>query len=124
MTGRSKIWLAAAVVFFFVNLAGGVMAAIMGERQHAGLHAVLLVLGAVYVRRVWRRKESANTDLSRELTEGLTHLQQSVSAIAMEVERIGEGQRYITRLFTERTSGESAAEPTAIKPRDEPPRRY
>ena len=112
------------MVFFFVNFAGAVMPAIMGERQHAGVHAVLLVLGAVYVRRVWRRKESANTDLSRELAEGLTHLQQSVSAIAIEVERIGEGQRFITRLFTERTSGEGVAEANEIKPRDGPPRRY
>lgn len=124
MTGRSKFWLAAGVVFFFVNFAGAVMAAVMGERQHAGVHAVLLVLGAVYVRRVWRRRESVNPDLSRQLTDGLTHLQQSVSAIAIEVERIGEGQRFITRLFTERTSGEGAPEPTAIKPRDEPPSRY
>jgi hypothetical protein len=44
----------------------------------------------------------------------LTHLEQSVDAVAIEVERIGEGQRFMTRLFTEngapRARGEGAAE--------------
>jgi hypothetical protein len=31
----------------------------------------------------------------------LTHLEQSVDAVAIEVERIGEGQRFMTRFFTE-----------------------
>lgn len=39
--------------------------------------------------------------LPRELTDRLTHLEQSVDAVAIEVERIGEGQRFMTRFFTE-----------------------
>jgi hypothetical protein len=115
MTGRSKLWLAVAGLFFFVNFAGAVLAAVQGEMLHAGTHAGLLVVGAYIARRIWRRRESEITALSRELTDGLTHLEQSVAAVGIEVERIGEGQRFITQLFTgqgtSRGAGEGAAEP-------------
>ncbi len=35
----------------------------------------------------------------------LEHLQQSVDAIAIEVERIAEGQRFTTKLLAERSEG-------------------
>lgn len=101
MTRRSKVWLVVAVLFIFVNFVGGVIAAVGGELLHAGVHAGLLLLGAYYARRSWRRGWSVIPALSRELTDRLTHLEQSVDAVAIEVERIGEGQRFITRLFTE-----------------------
>jgi len=101
MSRRSNVWVAVAAVFFFINFAGGLFAAVQGERAHAGVHTVLLVLGASYVRRLWRRR-SVVPDVSRQLTDNLTHLEQSVAAVAIEVERIGEGQRSITRLFTEK----------------------
>lgn len=119
MTRRSKIWLVAGVVFVLVNLAGGVMAAAQGELRHAGVHGVLLVLGVVFVRRILRRAESELPDSPRELTDSLSHLEQSMDAIALEVERIGEGQRFITRVITEadssRERGEGVAEPIEIK---------
>jgi hypothetical protein len=37
--------------------------------------------------------------------ERLEHLQQSVDAIAIEVERIAEGQRFTTKLLAERAEG-------------------
>jgi hypothetical protein len=103
MSGRSNIWLAAAMIFFFINFAGGLIAAVQGELLHAATHAGLLVLGAYFVRRIWRRN-SAIPDPTQELASGLTQLEQSVAAVAIDVERIGEGQRFITRLFTENTS--------------------
>jgi hypothetical protein len=48
----------------------------------------------------------------------LTHVEQSVDSIATEVQRIGEGQRFITLLFTERgqrTPGKPGADPSEIK---------
>ncbi|MDQ3950209.1 MAG: hypothetical protein M3282_07670 [Gemmatimonadota bacterium] len=122
MTRRSKVWLAAAVLFTLVNLAGGVFAATQGELLHTGIHAGLLLLGAYLVRRLATRRYAA---LPRELTDRLTHLEQSIDAVAIEVERIGEGQRFMTRFFTEsgtpRASGEGAAEPTEIKAREAEP---
>ena len=128
MTRRSKVWLVVAVLFTFVNLGGAVIAAVRGELLHTGMHVGLLLLGAYlvwrlaprrYVRRIWRRGGSVIPALPRELTDGLTHLEQSVDAVAIEVERIGEGQRFMTRFFTEngtpRALGEGAAEPIEIK---------
>jgi hypothetical protein len=122
MTRCSKVWLAVAVLFILVNLGGGVFAAAQGELIHAGIHAGLLLLGASLVWRLAPRGY-ARLPLPRELTDRLTHLEQSVDAVAIEVERIGEGQRFLTRLFTEngipRVPGEGAAEPVEIKAREE-----
>jgi hypothetical protein len=113
MSLRSRIWLAAGALFFFINFVGAILAAMQGERRHAGVHAVLLVVGVSIARRVWRRKEAAIIAQSRELADGLTQLERSVAAVAIDVERIGEGQRVITRLFTEN----DASEPTDLETR-------
>jgi hypothetical protein len=122
MTRRSKVWLVVAVLFAVVNFAGGVMAAAQGELLHAGVHAALMFVGAYYVRRIWRRERPAIPAITGELTDRLTHLEQSIDAVAVEVERIGEGQRFMTRFFTENgipdAPGEGAAEPIDIKARD------
>lgn len=132
MTRRFKVWrvvaMVAAVLFFLVNVAGGVYAVALAEPLHAGIHAGLLLLGAYPVwrltqrrdaRRTWRWGRSATPASSPEITDRLAHLEQSVDAVAIEVERIGEGQRFVTRLFTEmvtpRAAGEGAAAPIEIK---------
>ena len=40
-----------------------------------------------------------------EISSQLTQLNQAVDAIALEVERISEGQRYTTRLLSEQHGG-------------------
>ncbi len=107
MTRRSKLWLVgAAVVFTIINLAGAVYAAAMGEPLHAGVHVGLLVLGAgAYL--VWRvASRSRQHNLPQPADERLEYLQQSVDAVALEVERIGEAQRFSDKLRVER--GESS----------------
>jgi hypothetical protein len=42
--------------------------------------------------------ESTDLQARRRFTPSLDHLQQSPDAIAVEVERIGEGQRFINKL--------------------------
>jgi len=138
MTRRSKVWqvvaVVAAVLFFLVNVAGGVYAAARGELLHAGIHAGLLLLGAYPMwrlasrrdaGRIWRRGRPAAPASPPELTDRLAHLEQSVDAVALEVERIGEGQRFVTRLFTEngapRAAGVGAAEPIEMTSRDAAP---
>jgi hypothetical protein len=134
MTRRSKIWLALAVLFSVVNFAGGVYAAVQGELLHAGVHAVLFLLGAYPVLRLTsgsdehrsrRRVESAIAAPPRELTDRLTRIEQAVDAVAIEVERVGEWQRFLTRPFTEngtpRAPGEDVAEPIAVEPQEELP---
>jgi hypothetical protein len=47
------------------------------------------------------RKSSTAAQIPGEVTAQLTHLSQAVDAIALEVERISEGQRFATRLLSE-----------------------
>ncbi|GAC1650164.1 MAG: hypothetical protein NVS4B3_08530 [Gemmatimonadaceae bacterium] len=129
MTRRSMAWLALAVLFALGNFAGAVYAAAQGELwPHAGIHVGLTLLGAYAAwwltpRRDAREFEgaagSAVAGMRGEPRDRLTHREQSVDAVAVEVERIGEGQRFMTRFFTERglprSAGEAAAEP--ITPR-------
>jgi hypothetical protein len=135
MTRRSKVWLVVAVLFTLVNLGGAVVAAMDWELLHAGAHVALLFPGAYFVwrlapgrygRRFGRRGESAIADPPGELGDRLTSLEQAVDAVAIEVERVGEGQRFMTRLFTEegtqKAPGEGAAEPIEAKTPEAPPR--
>ncbi|MEO7521139.1 MAG: hypothetical protein ABIW79_04930 [Gemmatimonas sp.] len=101
MTRRSRVWLGVAVIFTVGNFVGGVFAAAQGEFSHAGVHVALTLLGAYLARRFWRPGESVSTAQPGEFTDLLTHLEQSVDSVAIEVERIGEGQRFMTHFFSE-----------------------
>jgi hypothetical protein len=61
-----------------------------------------------------------------DLSDRLTHLEHTVDAVAIEIERIGEGQRFITRSFVENAApqaqGEGGAEPSTSEPLDTAPR--
>jgi hypothetical protein len=71
---------------------------------------VTLALGVPFVRALARRweRESAHASLPPEVTARLDRIEQAVDAVAVEVERISEGQRFTTRLLSERV-GEAGA---------------
>jgi hypothetical protein len=79
----------------------------------------LLPLSIAFARRIWRRSAAVVTSFPKEITERLSRMEQAVDATAEEVERIGEGQRFLTRLFTEgegsRAIGAGAAQPLERK---------
>ena len=79
-----------------------------------------LPLSIAYARRIWRRSAKAVVELPKELAERFTRLEQAVDAIAVEIERVGEGQRYVTNLMAEgqRAIGAGAAEPLQVKQRE------
>ena len=66
-----------------------------------------------FARRIWRRSAApAQQQLPSDLSERLARLEQMGETTALEVERIGEGQRFVTRLMTEKAGrelGEGAA---------------
>ncbi|HXL86159.1 MAG TPA: hypothetical protein VN927_03075 [Gemmatimonadaceae bacterium] len=87
---------------------------------------VLLPLSIALARRIWRRSAATVTSFPRELADRLSRMEQAVEATAVEVERIGEGQRFLTRLFTEgegaRAIGSGAAQPLERKQTKSPER--
>jgi hypothetical protein len=88
---------------------------------------VLLPLSIALARRIWRRSAAVVTAFPRELADRLSRMEQAVEATAVEVERIGEGQRFLTRLFTEgegaRMIGAGAAQPLDRKQQAKSPER-
>jgi hypothetical protein len=74
---------------------------------------VFLPLSIAFARRIWKRGAAAVTAFPQELVDRLNRLDQSVDSIAIEVERIGEGQRFVTRVLTDnnRALGAGAAQP-------------
>ncbi|MDF1502797.1 hypothetical protein [Roseisolibacter sp. H3M3-2] len=62
--------------------------------------ALLFPLVRAYARKV--ELEGAQPRVPREVTDRLQRMEQAIDAIAVEVERIAEGQRFTTRLLSER----------------------
>ena len=127
MTRRSKIWLAAGGLWTAINVAGAGYAAMMGEPLHAAAHVLALLLGVVVVREFAPRSAATESHLSDSaesgigpgpITDRLTNLEQSLDAVAIEVDRIVEGQREMTRLFIDdgvaRDDGTGAANPVKV----------
>jgi hypothetical protein len=85
---------------------------------------VAFPLTIAFARRIWRRGSAAISAIPNDLMERMSRLDQSVDSIAVEVERIGEGQRFMTRLFTDaggRAIGAGAAEPVRVPAKEGAP---
>ena len=65
---------------------------------------VLLSLGVPFVRALARRweRDSLQPKVPPEVTARLERIEHAVEAVAIEVERISEGQRFTTKLLSER----------------------
>ncbi|HEX7121573.1 MAG TPA: hypothetical protein VF178_04315 [Gemmatimonadaceae bacterium] len=62
------------------------------------------IVGVAFARAFTRRAElrARETEMSPQLEARLDRMEQAMEAIAVEVERIAEGQRFTTRLLSER----------------------
>lgn len=65
---------------------------------------VFLPLSLAFARRIWKRGGQVVAAFPKEIAERMTRVEQVVESTAIEVERIGEGQRFMTRVLTENTS--------------------
>jgi hypothetical protein len=77
-----------------------------GEGMAVGMGTALFGLGVVAVYRRFRRRRkgitsSAGKALPDESAQRLERVEHAVEAIAIEVERISEGQRFVTKLLAE-----------------------
>ena len=83
--------------------------------------ALLVPIVIAYARRLWK-KAAVVSVVPRDLVEQMQRLEQSMDTIAVEIERLGEGQRFMARVLTDdsgaRALGAGAAEPIAVPQRD------
>jgi hypothetical protein len=69
----------------------------------AFIFAVMMPISIAFARRIWRGvKPVAAARTEDVLTRRFDRLEQAVDAIAIEVERVSEGQRFVTKVLTER----------------------
>lgn len=65
------------------------------------LFVVLLPISIAMATRLWRRPASRSTNqISPQVEERLNRLEHGIDAIAIEMERVSEGQRYVTKLLS------------------------
>ena len=65
------------------------------------LMVLLFPLVVAYARRIWRRSATIIAPVPQEVRQQLDSLSHAVESIGLEVERIGEGQRFITKVMGE-----------------------
>ena len=70
---------------------------------------VALIVGAVMamgipIARAYARRIDSRPGIPADLSHRLERMEQSIEAIAVEIERISEGQRFTTKLLAERGS--------------------
>ncbi len=100
MSRKAKVWRVIAAVFTVVNAGGAAVAVLSGEPAHAAVHVVLLV-ATLLVWRLMSRTRPPELPHAQPVEERLERLQQSLDAIALDVERIGEAQRYAIKVVAE-----------------------
>ena len=99
MTKRIKLWFYGSLLFAFLNVGGAVFAAdVSGDPAHVATHVFLVFLGLYVAWRVGRPEVQEATLAAPLFDERLERIQQSLDAIAVEVERVEEGQRYVMKL--------------------------
>ncbi len=65
------------------------------------LMVVLLPISIGYARRLWRRGAAQTPALPADLGDRFANMERGIEAVAIEVERLGEGQRFVTQLLSE-----------------------
>jgi len=81
-----------------------------GEGLAVGMGTAFVFMSAFYVfaRRRWKRWRKSAPILPAVDSDRLQRLEKGMEAIAIEVERISEGQRFVTKLLSQSQSPESA----------------
>lgn len=77
---------------------------------------VLAPIALAFARNIWKRgSRPVAAPSSREADLRMERVEQAVDAIAVEVERISEGQRFVTQLMTQAPAlGEGQAQPIRV----------
>jgi hypothetical protein len=92
-----------------IRLVGNVMSPELWVPAVTTIAIVAIVAGGAYrLVKMWLQR-SGRSSISeadpKEIRDGIRQLQQAVDAIAIEVERLSEGQRFTTKLLAENVTG-------------------
>ena len=116
---KHRAWIPIAWILSVGNVVAVWFAAAPGEPWHATIHATLGLLFGVGAQRLAARRRLMQLGGGAELpgdvstlraelaalrqdqSEFLKRVEQSVDAVAIEVERVGESQRYLTKAMAE-----------------------
>ena len=76
-------------------------------------------LAIAYARRIWRKSVTTVAAIPQEIYERFSRIDQAIDSVAVEVERIGENQRYVTKLVADqqRAVGAGPAERIEVQAR-------
>lgn len=120
---KHRAWIPIAWILAIINIGAVWFAAAPAEPLHATSHALFGALFALGAQRLTARRRALElrggdadlrtgiSGLRDELaaldpsvrTDRIEQLQQTVDAIAVELERVSEGQRFVTKLMAERS---------------------
>ena len=119
---KHRAWIPIAWLLSLGNVVSVWFAAMPAEPGHATAHAALAVLFGVGAQRLMarRRAPSGGGEVAMG-DERMTRLESAIDAIAVEVERIGEGQRFVTKLLAE--PGSELERPGQVSRQDPVPAR-
>jgi hypothetical protein len=68
----------------------------------ATIATTVVAVARAYVRGVEAQRKPRQAELAPDVQDRMSRIEQAVDAIAIEVERMSEGQRFTTRLLAER----------------------
>jgi hypothetical protein len=105
---KHRAWIPVAWLLSVLNVGAVWFAAAPAEAWHATTHAILAVLFATGAMRLLARHRALSADAQPALdAERMQRLEQAIDSMAVELERVGEGQRFVTKILTERGRVES-----------------
>jgi hypothetical protein len=83
----------------------------------SGIMVLGLPLVILYVRRLWNRDSGSENPSSASTDHRLERIEQAIDAMAVEVERVAEAQRFMTKLLSDR-AGERVGIPASQSRRE------
>jgi hypothetical protein len=78
----------------------------------------LVILAIAYARRLWKGTTKVVAQIPAAFEARFTRFEQSLDAVAIEIERVSEGQRFLTKVLTEpnpRALGAGPAQPVETR---------
>lgn len=115
---KHRAWIPIAWLLSLGNIVATWFAALPAEPTHATIHAALAVLFGLGAQRLAARHARgdgaelpANLNIREELAalhegqaEILRRVEQTADSVAVELERVGEGQRFLTKVMAKKES--------------------